>query len=60
MVDMLEYVRARLLEERGMQDVEAATGISVPHLYRIRRGEGDPGYSKVAALYAYFRKRERK
>ena len=60
MVDMLEYVRARLLEERGMQDVEAATGVSVPHLYRIRRGEGDPGYSKVKSLYEDFRRRDKR
>ena len=33
--------------------VAADTGISITTLYAIRRGDNDPGYSKVARLYEY-------
>jgi hypothetical protein len=54
-MDMLEFVVARLLAG-NMREIAVQTGIPLMSLYRIRNGEIDPPYSRVALLYAHFRK----
>lgn len=53
----LSFVRDRLERSVGhLRQVASDTGISYDTLLRIKRGDVDPGYSKVHALWMYFRR----
>lgn len=55
MADQLEFVRTALSGAvGGLPRVARETGISYDTILRIKNGEGDPGYSKVRVLAAYF------
>jgi transcriptional regulator with XRE-family HTH domain len=52
--DLLKRVVAALEARKGdLLSVAKATGLSYDTVLRIKNGEGDPGYSKVATLAAY-------
>lgn len=52
MTDILQQVRSALSERRGhLREIARESGVSYDTLLRIRDGETDPGYSKVAALH---------
>lgn len=54
-MDELDIVRAELRAKKGqLRKIADETGISYDTVLRIANGEGDPGYSKVATLKAYF------
>jgi predicted transcriptional regulator len=53
---MISFVRASLEARTGrLRAIAEDTGISYDTLLRIKNGEGDPGYSKVARLSEYLR-----
>lgn len=57
-MDTLQFVRDQLGANVGdLRRISRATGISYDTVLRIKAGEGDPGYSKVALLARYFERR---
>lgn len=56
-IDLLNSVRTSLSRDVGqLRIVAQATGIPYDTILRIKNGEGDPGYSKVQALFDYYAK----
>ncbi|WP_043358845.1 helix-turn-helix transcriptional regulator [Methyloversatilis universalis] len=54
-MDMISFVRRELAGRNGsLRRIAEETGIAYDTLLRIKNGEGDPGYSKVAHLASYF------
>lgn len=54
-IDLLNSVRASLGSDVGqLRLVAQETGIPYDTVLRIKNGEGDPGYSKVQALFDYY------
>jgi predicted transcriptional regulator len=61
MTDILQQVRDALHKKRGaLREIARDSGVSYDTVLRIRDGETDPGFSKVAALHAVlFQKKSR-
>lgn len=54
-IDLLNSVRSNLERDVGrLRLVAQETGIPYDTILRIKNGEGDPGYSKVQALFDYY------
>lgn len=57
---MLQHVRECLQAHMGqLKKISAETGVAYDTLLKIKNGEGDPGFSKVETLRAYFASRAR-
>jgi predicted transcriptional regulator len=53
--DILRSVRKSLEDDTGrLRSVSEVTGIPYDTILRIKNGEGDPGYSKVKAVFDYY------
>lgn len=53
--DILSAVRHHLTNDVGnLRKVSDETAIPYDTILRIKNGEGDPGYSKVQALFDYY------
>lgn len=53
-MDKLHIIRQELDRRKGeLRHIAGATGISYDTILRIKNGEGDPGFSKVAVVAEY-------
>lgn len=58
--NLLAVVQQKLHQKVGaLREVADSTGIPYDTVLRIKNGEGDPGYSKVQAIYDYFTRPKR-